>query len=191
MSKSSKAAERTKANLIQAFWTCYEKSPLSEITVKSIMRTAGYNRSTFYQYFEGIKDLCEQAENRLIISLNCIINENIDGDISEHLTEATLERFIFEYGKELKILLVSRGDVYFLEKFKKEIIILNMRKKYYFSSELNIELFCELVSANFISAIAYMCEHPEIERKQFIHQLHIYIHGGTLGLLENSSLAFQ
>lgn len=159
MEQKRKAAERTKANLIQAFWNCYENTPLSEITVKNIMQTAGYNRSTFYQYFDDIKDLCQQAEDGLIMNLNRIIDETIDSEISEHSTEAMLERFIFEYGKELKISLVTRLDPYFLEHLKKSVATPYINKKFLCASELNRELLCEFGSANFISSIAYMCKH--------------------------------
>lgn len=51
------AAERTRKNLIRAFWQCYEEKPFTEVTAKSVTQIAGYNRSTFYQYFDNVSDL--------------------------------------------------------------------------------------------------------------------------------------
>ena len=62
MSKS----ETTKQALIEAFCLLYREKPLDKITVQAITRKAGYNRSTFYQYFFDIYDLLDFIENDTI-----------------------------------------------------------------------------------------------------------------------------
>lgn len=62
MSKS----ETTKQALIEAFCLLYREKPLDKITVQAITRKAGYNRSTFYQYFFDIYDLLDFIEKDTI-----------------------------------------------------------------------------------------------------------------------------
>ena len=50
----NKIAKLTRQNIIDAFWDIYSKKKIENITVKEVMDRAGYNRSTFYLYFEDI-----------------------------------------------------------------------------------------------------------------------------------------
>ena len=56
----------TRQRIIDAFWKLLEEMPLQQIKVRAIADAAGCNRSTFYQYFDGIPDLLAQAEDDLI-----------------------------------------------------------------------------------------------------------------------------
>lgn len=58
--------EHTKQALVEAFCLLYRKKPLDKITVQEITRKAGYNRSTFYQYFFDVYDLLEYIESDTI-----------------------------------------------------------------------------------------------------------------------------
>lgn len=62
MKKHPEITEQTRANLLQAFWSLYEKKPLDQITVKEIAAKAGYNRGTFYEYFTDRYDCLHQIE---------------------------------------------------------------------------------------------------------------------------------
>lgn len=58
--------ENTRKALIEAFCLIYREKPLDKITVQEITRKAGYNRSTFYQYFFDVYDLLEHIEDETI-----------------------------------------------------------------------------------------------------------------------------
>ncbi len=66
MKKSPEITDATRNKLIQAFCELYKKKSISKITVKEITDIAGYNRSTFYQYFNDVFALLEYAENEMI-----------------------------------------------------------------------------------------------------------------------------
>lgn len=51
----------TEQTFITAFWKLYEEKPIEKISVQQICRTAGYNRSTFYNHFTDIYDLRDKA----------------------------------------------------------------------------------------------------------------------------------
>ncbi|MGN1140231.1 MAG: TetR/AcrR family transcriptional regulator [Oliverpabstia sp.] len=77
MEKKSSSTIYTKENIVEAFWKCYEGKKISEVTVKDIMKTAGYNRSTFYQYFDDVNDLLLYAEERLLEQLKKDIEDTL------------------------------------------------------------------------------------------------------------------
>ncbi len=66
MKKSPEKTDATRNKLIQAFFELYKEKPIGKITVKEVTDIAGYNRSTFYQYFNDVFALLEYAENDLI-----------------------------------------------------------------------------------------------------------------------------
>jgi AcrR family transcriptional regulator len=66
MKKQPEITERTRQNLIDAFWQLYCLKRIDNITVKEITDKAGYNRGTFYEYFSDVYDVLEQIEDSLL-----------------------------------------------------------------------------------------------------------------------------
>lgn len=66
MKKQSETTDKTKQAFIDAFCILHSQMPLNKISVQDITRKAGYNRSTFYQYFFDINDLLLNIEIELM-----------------------------------------------------------------------------------------------------------------------------
>lgn len=66
MKKQPELTEKTKQAFLDAFCDFYEQKPIEKISVQEIADAAGYNRSTFYQYFCDIYELLECVENDVI-----------------------------------------------------------------------------------------------------------------------------
>ncbi len=66
MYKQPEITDKTRQAFIDAFCLLHSKKPLEKITVQAITRKAGYNRSTFYQYFLDINDLLSCVEQELL-----------------------------------------------------------------------------------------------------------------------------
>ena len=47
---------------MDAFWDLYSKEGIEKTSVREIVSKAGYNRSTFYEYFTDVYDVLEQIE---------------------------------------------------------------------------------------------------------------------------------
>ena len=62
----SQTRTQTKKNITDAFWEIYKREGIQGVTVKEIIKKAGYNRSTFYEYFEDPKDVLMMIELSLI-----------------------------------------------------------------------------------------------------------------------------
>jgi len=72
MKKQPELTAQTKHNLTEAFWQLYCEKGIERTTVKDITTKAGYNRSTFYEYFTDVYDVLEQIEDSLLPSLQDI-----------------------------------------------------------------------------------------------------------------------
>ena len=66
MNKRPELTEQTKRNLRTAFWSLYAQKPLEKISVREITALAGYNRGTFYLYYQDVYDLLNQIEDELL-----------------------------------------------------------------------------------------------------------------------------
>ena len=69
MNKRPELTEQTKRNLRTAFWSLYAQKPLEKISVREITALAGYNRGTFYLYYQDVYDLLNQIEDELLDEL--------------------------------------------------------------------------------------------------------------------------
>ena len=120
MKKQSQVTEQTKENFVDAFWQLYCEKELRKITVKDITNRAGYNRSTFYQYFTDVGDLLNQFEESLI----GYVVENLEKDLHLDLWRDTVSNIAKVYeskGAYLGKLLGEDGDPMFVGKVKAAI----------------------------------------------------------------------
>ncbi len=69
MNKQPEVRARTRQKLIDAFWALCKEKNMNQISVGELARLAGYNRSTFYEYFTDIPDLLRQVEDTLLREL--------------------------------------------------------------------------------------------------------------------------
>lgn len=58
--------ERTRKDLVQAFWELYQTTDLEDITVKRVTQRAGYYRTTFYKYFDSIDDIMHYVHQSMM-----------------------------------------------------------------------------------------------------------------------------
>ena len=90
MAKQPEVTAATKKAFVDAFCLLYLQSPIEKITIQEITRKAGYNRSTFYQYFKDAYDLLNYLEDEIIASIKETLNKNL-GQID--FTESFIQSF--------------------------------------------------------------------------------------------------
>lgn len=77
MNKQPEITAATRQRFVDVFCTLYATQPISRITVKELTARAGYNRSTFYQYFKDVYDIQQYIEDQMM--------NDIRRDILSHL----------------------------------------------------------------------------------------------------------
>lgn len=156
MNKKPEQTEATKKNFNDAFWKLYMKKSIDKITVKSLCDLAGYNRSTFYQYFTDVYDLLHQFENRLLDELNRFLIHLVDD--TKYQNSSELMKSLFEvlskYSQYSAVLFGSHGDTEFTHK-----VIENLKPlwiKYYFQTDLYTPEEIDLLMEYHLSGVLAM-----------------------------------
>ena len=111
MKKQPELTTKTKKALQDSFWDIYCIKKIEHITVKEITEKAGYNRGTFYVYFNDIYDVLSQIESYLLSYI-----ETIPSSITIEMIDpkTLIEQFSTMYEKNaeyLCILLSENGEI--------------------------------------------------------------------------------
>lgn len=152
--------ETAKQQMINAFWKLAEKKPVYMIKVKHVTDLANYNRCTFYQYFDDIYDLLDQAENILLEDIKKTIENAYDSETSYQESLHIAAESFQKYGKYLSILFGKNGSPSFQAKYKNTLrpIIASLLQD---SDSGYSEIMYEYVIGGFISTVCYWYEHQE------------------------------
>ncbi len=124
MKKQPEITEKTRQAFVNAFWELAKEKPIPKIAVSELTRRAGYNRSTFYEYFLDTDDLLEYIEKNLLEE----VQQNILLGLPENITlesfiHSDLLRNIFTaVNEKVYLLLGANGDPCFFAKIKTQLL---------------------------------------------------------------------
>ncbi|MGX7203730.1 TetR/AcrR family transcriptional regulator [Enterococcus pingfangensis] len=119
MNKQPELTEQTKQKFMNSFCDLYSRKSIEKISIQEIATKAGYNRSTFYQYFTDIYDLLDVVENSLLNEVQASLATKHDSNTEIRDALQCMESE--EHFTALKALLGVYGSGHFLERLKKEI----------------------------------------------------------------------
>lgn len=120
--------QNTNQEFFTAFWKLYEIKPIERISVNQLCKSAGYNRSTFYNHFVDIYDLQSKAVDNTLQPIKSRILSLSDFRVflQQNTAEAILLPFFLQKSKYIE-LLFKRHDDYLLKEKIKENFILNIK----------------------------------------------------------------
>jgi len=149
--------DQTKQNIKEAFWALYEKNRIEKITVSSICKSAGYNRSTFYAYFNNVYDVLDDIEEEILTreDFEKIILNNILYETSRQKIIGQVVGLYEEKNRYLTVLLGDRGDPAFRSKLVKRIapVIISLLNCQDESVKLKLTYLMEYQSSGILSII--------------------------------------
>jgi uncharacterized protein YneF (UPF0154 family) len=155
MKHNPEITAQTRKNLMDAFWDLYSEKGIGKVTVRGIVSKAGYNRSTFYEYFIDVYDVLAQIEVSLLPDIEK--HKDIVAHAGPHFPIKHLTMVYSQNKKYLVVLLGKNGDPAFQEKIKnvyKALIkplfqtpgtddfILKCRLEYAISAMLGVMTYC-------------------------------------------------
>jgi AcrR family transcriptional regulator len=117
MKKQPEVTAITRENFVTAFWSLYCKKRIEQISVKEITNIAGYNRSTFYEYFTDVYDVLNYLEDIILNHMKETIVKNFDSLDNSDVLQIVAEMYDSK-GEYLSVLLSEKGDPFFLKKVK-------------------------------------------------------------------------
>lgn len=160
MTKQTKKAIQTKQALTDAFWELYCENKIEKITVKAITDKAGYNRSTFYEYFCDVYEVLEDIERNLLLKHRQIMIQNLQ--ITEPETaKANILEFLSYNVPYIAVLLGPDGDHNFYNKAKDYIATFLQEYMDADKNDIHVQMNIELFSGAVISLINFWYHHQE------------------------------
>lgn len=116
--KQPELTEKTKQKFVDVFCQLYSQTPIEKISIQQIANMAGYNRSTFYQYFSDIYAVLEYVENDLLSYMSTVLqNRKSFQDIN---TPEDIYRLFEDKELYIRAVLGEYGNIRFLEQLKKK-----------------------------------------------------------------------
>lgn len=181
---------QTKQNFIDAFWDLYCEKTIDKITVKEITQKAGYNRSTFYEYFHDAYDVLEKLEETLIPSLNEL--PPISGLSTDIGLSTDLFMDLFEHNRQYyAVLLSENGDSAFASKLKQVIkpLLVSIFTESTETANSKLDYTLEYTLSAMIGILSYWISKPDPLPKDELYELvHQLMHEGSLNSLQQARL---
>ena len=124
MSKKTESVAITRANIVDAFWSLYKTRSIENISVRLVMEKAGYNRCTFYEYFNNVYEILEECENKILENLQDAVESCAVMALAYMDSKEIIRLFVDIYeenGEYLTLILGENGDPKFQQRFKDTI----------------------------------------------------------------------
>jgi hypothetical protein len=186
MNKQPEVREKTKTNLLEAFWKLYGQNTLKKIKIKAITDLAGYNHCTFYNYFTDVYDLLDYAEDKLLDELMSYLRLEINrSDSSDILMNAAAA--YEHYGYYLNILLGPKGDLAFAQKYKTALLPLLFQEFNLTEDDPGAGIVCQFSLGAVILSLTYWYENKPIPAEQLASLVYALLDKGILTMLKNKS----
>jgi len=170
MAKYKEISTQTRQNLIDAFWELYCEKRIEKITVREITTKAGYNRSTFYEYFNDVYDVLEQIEESLLPNI-----EDMPPLLPTMGNESVpIDSFIKLYSSSSKyytVLLGDNGDPAFAGKIKNGIKVKLLEQLETSESNMEIDYTLEYMLSAMIGILTYWFKNNENISKEDLVKL--------------------
>lgn len=153
-----------RSNIIEAFLLLCRTIPCDKITVSQLMQKAGYNRSTFYAYFNNVDALLKHLENDIFSIADTFLPHGIVIFRNGAYTAAEQQQALNLFKNNvpvLAMLLGPNGDPRFVFKIKNHIRAVLLQNLQLTPEQLTpqLQLLIEFVINGHLQVLVYCYEH--------------------------------
>jgi AcrR family transcriptional regulator len=191
MKKQPELTTQTKQNLMEAFWQLYCKEGIEKVSVKEITAKAGYNRSTFYEYFTDVYDVLEQIENSLLPSPQDLPPLKLDNSSATPLPIDTVINIYEKNRKYFVVLLGENGDPSFQSKLKRSVkdMLKNKLVTEGIGDNFELDFTLEYILSAMIGVLSYWFSLDTIPpRDRLLELMYELTHNGVTHKLTGESI---
>lgn len=186
MTKRTTITAHTKQNLIDAFWVLYCQKPLAQITVKEIVTRAGYNRSTFYEYFPDVAAVLSAIEYALIPTIDTL-PPFVGESYSIGMPIAQFLQLYQQNAKFYLVLLGENGDPAFVTTLKNSIkpTVLHFYSEHTAYDAVQREVVVEFILSALIGVMSYWFRQQQpLPQEQLLALMHQLMTKGALTMMQ-------
>ena len=189
MKQREAITQQTKQNFMDAFWDLYCEKTIDKITVKEITQKAGYNRSTFYEYFHDAYDVLEKLEETLIPNLSEL--PPLRGVSEDFGLPTDLFMELFEHNRQYyAVLLSENGDPAFASRLKRVIkpLLASVFSGSSDTTDTTLDYTLEYTLSAMIGILSYWISKPDPLPKNELYDLvHQLMQEGPLKTLQQAN----
>lgn len=98
--KQANRTEQTKESFRRALLTLMQEKPANKITVKELTGMTGYDRTTFYRYYQDIYDLLDDIQESILKDIQELMDRYTEDMVRE--SPYGFIRGMFEYSQQHK-----------------------------------------------------------------------------------------
>ncbi|MCD7825189.1 MAG: TetR/AcrR family transcriptional regulator [Clostridiaceae bacterium] len=122
MKKQPEITDATREAFVNAFFQLAQKKSINQITIREITDLAGYNRTTFYRYFEDVFSLIEYAEDDFLQrTQNALKEQRRERTVGEREFFETLIYCLHENADRISVLVSEQNRSHFMRRFKENM----------------------------------------------------------------------
>ncbi len=164
----SETVKFTRKNIKEAFLLLLGKKRFDKISVREIVHIAGYNRTTFYNYYIDTSDLLQEIENDILDSVDICFSTIFGNGNIEDLVENAFDSFL-KAKEQFSLVIGENGDPLFEGELKRRFkAILRRFIKQSDAFSTTTEYTLEFYSSGLVSIIKmWILNEAEIELKDF------------------------
>lgn len=179
----------TKKDFITAFWKLYQHQAINKISISQLCKLAGYNRATFYNHFDNIDDLFNQAIDNIFIPAKNEILAKYDFNtlLYDNFLESLFSSFFIQNNDYIELLFKHQDHHLLGNKIKKIFLSIFLNE---LNNNMNNKEMAELLIEYQISAVLgvinywYQNKHT-ISSPEIIEKLYYITTNGVLNCLKN------
>ena len=148
--------DKTRNAYLEAFCELYQKKSIEKISIQELTNKAGYNRSTFYQYFKDIYELLDYLEVFIMNRLQEPLKESINSDYTDFEFIDQIMRIHDEHYLYISALIGKHGNIHFASRLKDIAIPFILEAHKIPKDNVEARLVLEFHLSGVVAAVAYL-----------------------------------
>ncbi len=183
MKKQPERTALTRNAFVDAFISISESKPIEKITIQEIADKAGYNRTTFYQYFEDTFHLLSYMEDCIITYIQESIVTRIGDLPAEEKFVQLFTDMYYKNNKYLKVLFNSVNYHRFEQKLKRILTPAFEQQICAILDNVQIEYIIDFYLSGMISIIAKWITSEDMSVEEFAQLVRSIVEGMSKGIM--------
>ncbi|MBQ8519046.1 MAG: TetR/AcrR family transcriptional regulator C-terminal domain-containing protein, partial [Agathobacter sp.] len=181
--KQPERTAATRSAFVDAFISISESRPIEKITIQEIADKAGYNRTTFYQYFEDTFHLLSYMEDYIISYIQESIVTRIGRIPAEEKFVQLFTEMYRENNKYLKVLFNSVNYHRFEQKLKRILTPAFEQQIGLTLDNVQADYIIDFYLSGMISIIAKWITSEDLSVEEFAQLVRRIVEGMSKGIL--------
>ena len=183
MKKQPERTAATRSAFVDAFICISESRPIEKITIREIADKAGYNRTSFYQYFEDTFHLLSYMEDYIVSYIQEPIVTRIGKIPAEEKFVQLFTDMYYENNKYLKVLFNSMNYHRFEQKLKRILIPAFEQQICLALDNVQAEYIIDFYLSGMISIIAKWTTSEDMSVEAFAQLVRGIVEGMSKGII--------